>query len=92
MIETVERLNNQAIILAKDGSFKEAIACFARALTIEKDNSLLWYNLALTYRDAGHLKEAKHALFKSKEFLLTIRKFLKSFHLFFLMRKNMIPH
>ena len=89
MIETVERLNNQAIILAKDGSFKEAIACFARAITIEKDNSLLWYNLALTYRDAGQLKEAKDALFI---FLLTIRKFLKSFHLFFLMRKNMIPH
>ena len=67
MIETVERLNNQAIILAKDGSFKEAIACFARAITIEKDNSLLWYNLALTYRDAGQLKEAKDALFKAKD-------------------------
>lgn len=67
MIETAERLNNQAIILAADGSFKEAIACFARAITIERDNSLLWFNMALTYRDAGKLKEAEESLKKALE-------------------------
>lgn len=65
MIETAERLNNQAILLAADGSFTEAIACFARALTIEKNNALLWFNLGITYRDAGKLKQAEEALFKS---------------------------
>lgn len=62
MIEKPEVLNNQAIILASDGSFTEAIACFKRAITIEKNNYLLWYNLGITYRDAGELKKAKHAL------------------------------
>lgn len=62
MIEKPETLNNQAIMLAADGSFTEAIACFKRALVIEKNNYLLWYNLGVTYRDAGELKKAKHAL------------------------------
>ncbi len=65
MVETAERLNNQAILLAKDGSFKEAIACFARAITIDKNNTMLWYNLALTYRDAGRQREAKESLLKA---------------------------
>lgn len=65
MLETAERLNNQAILLAQDGSFTEAIACFARALTLEKDNSLLWFNLALTYRDAGQLNKAEESLKKA---------------------------
>ena len=69
MIETAERLNNQAIILAADGSFNEALACFARAITIEQNNSLLWYNMALTYRDAGKLKEAEESLKKALEYI-----------------------
>lgn len=67
MIETAERLNNQAILLAQDGSFKEAIACLTRAITIEKNNSLLWFNLGITYRDAGKLLLAEEALSKALE-------------------------
>lgn len=67
MTETAERLNNQAILLAKDGSYTEAIACFARAIMIDKTNALLWFNLALTYRDAGNLTHAKAILMKAKE-------------------------
>lgn len=67
MIETAERLNNQAILLAADGSFTEAIACFVRALTIDKNNSLLWYNLGLTYRDSGSLKDAEDSLLKAHQ-------------------------
>ena len=44
--ETAEKLNNQAIILASHGEYTEAIACFVHALTIENDNSLLWFNLS----------------------------------------------
>lgn len=62
MLETADKLNNQAIMLAAGGSFREAIACFVRAITIEKDNYLLWYNLGITYRDAGKLSEAREAL------------------------------
>ncbi len=65
MTEKAEHLNNQAIRLAADGAYTEAIACFARAITIDKDNSLLWYNLGLTYRDAGKLNDAKDALTKA---------------------------
>lgn len=62
MIEHPDKLNNQAILLASDGSFTEAIACFKRAITIQKDNYLLWYNLGVTYRDAGKITEAQQAL------------------------------
>lgn len=62
MIEKPETLNNQAIQLAADGSYNEAIACFKRAIVIEKDNYLLWYNLGVTYRDGGEFKKARNAL------------------------------
>ncbi|MCR4741588.1 MAG: tetratricopeptide repeat protein [Treponema sp.] len=62
MQERADRLNNQAIMFASDGSFTEAIACFKRAITLDKDNYLLWYNLGLTYRDCGKLKEACESL------------------------------
>jgi tetratricopeptide (TPR) repeat protein len=65
--ETAEKLNNQAILLASNGDYTEAIACFMRALTIEKGNSLLWFNLGVTCRDAGNLDTAKDALVKAHE-------------------------
>lgn len=62
MTERSDTLNNQAIILASDGAYKEAIACFKRAIVIDKDNYLLWFNLGVTYRDAGNLEDAENAL------------------------------
>ena len=67
MIERPDKLNNQAILLASDGDYTSAIACFKRAITMEKQNYLLWYNLGLTYRDAGDLKKAKHAIKQANE-------------------------
>lgn len=62
MTERPDTLNNQAILLASDGAYNEAIACFKRAITLEKNNYLLWYNLGVTYRDAGKLEDARKAL------------------------------
>ncbi len=62
MLESCEKLNNQAIALAAEGEFTEAIACFMRALTIETENYLLWYNLGITYRDAGNIEQAMEAM------------------------------
>ena len=62
MTERSDTLNNQAIILASDGAYREAIACFKRAIVIDKENYLLWYNLGVTYRDAGSLTDAENAL------------------------------
>ena len=62
MTERPDKLNNQAIILASDGNYNDAIACFKRAITIEKDNYLLWYNLGVTYRDSGDLEKARETL------------------------------
>ncbi len=62
MIERSDTLNNQAIILASDGAYNEAIACFKRAIVIDKENYLLWFNLGVTYRDAGKLLDAERAL------------------------------
>ncbi len=65
MRENPELLNSQAIELAAHGDYPAAIACFKRALEIEKTNYLLWFNLAITYRDNGDLALAKDALEKA---------------------------
>lgn len=65
--ENAYQLNSQAIELASNGDFKEAIACFEKALSVERDNYLLWFNLGVTYRDAGDLMRAKEALEKAYE-------------------------
>ena len=65
MRENPELLNSQAIELASHGQYTEAIACFKRALEIEKSNYLLWFNLGITYRDNGELELAKDALEKA---------------------------
>ncbi len=57
-----ENLNNQAVELASEGSFTEAIACFHAALHMDQNNYLLWYNLGVTYRDAGDIDNAKNAM------------------------------
>ena len=62
MLERSDTLNNQAILLASDGAYNEAIACFKRAIVIDKENYLLWFNLGVTYRDAGNLEDAENAL------------------------------
>lgn len=65
MIERSDTLNNQAIILASGGNYVESIACFKRAITIDKNNYLLWYNLGITYRDAGENESAREALIQA---------------------------
>lgn len=67
MIERSDKLNNQAIILASGGSYTEAIACFKRAIIIEQNNYLLWYNLGVTYRDCGEMDNAIMSLKKAWE-------------------------
>ena len=67
MKENVMSLNSQAIELASSGQYIEAIACLKRALSLEKYNPLLWYNLGITYRDAGNLAAAKSALMNAHE-------------------------
>ena len=62
MLESADFLNNQAIELANKGNFKEAIACYKRAITIDRENSLLWFNLGITYKKNGDLAGAKHSL------------------------------
>lgn len=67
MVENVVTLNAQAIELASKGQYIEAIACLKRAISLEKHNHLLWYNLGITYRDAGNLSAAKSALLNAHE-------------------------
>lgn len=67
MIERADKLNNQAILLASGGDYTEAIACFKRAIIIQRDNYLLWYNLGITYRDCGDLENARASLEKSHQ-------------------------
>ncbi len=65
MIERADKLNNQAIILASDGNYSDAIACFKRAIVLDRTNCLLWFNLGVTYKTTGDLLLAKKALITS---------------------------
>ena len=67
MRERADKLNNHAIILASDGEHTEAIACFKRAILIERNNYLLWYNLGITYRDSGDMENARSSLEKAHQ-------------------------
>ena len=67
MRERADKLNNHAIILASDGEYTEAIACFKRAILIERNNYLLWYNLGITYRDSGDMENARSSLEKAHQ-------------------------
>jgi Flp pilus assembly protein TadD len=65
MTESADFLNSQAIELAAQGCYTEAIACFVRAISISRENYLLWYNLGVTYRDSGKLEDAASALYQA---------------------------
>ena len=59
MNNNIKDLTNQAIFLSQKGAFKEAIACYFKALKIEQKNHLIWFNLGTTYKNFGKFKEAK---------------------------------
>lgn len=65
MQESSESLNAQAIELISQGYYTEAIACLKRAVILDKKNYLLWYNLGITYRDMGNLRDAKSAFIQA---------------------------
>ena len=67
MIERADKLNNQALILASKGNYKDAIACLQRAVTIDNDNHLVWYNLGVTYRNSGDMVNAINSFRKAHE-------------------------
>lgn len=67
MFESIKELNNQAVTLASRGYYDEAIACLKRAITVEKSNLLLWFNLGITYRDHGDFKKAKEAFLYARK-------------------------
>lgn len=62
MESNAEKLNDQAIDLAAQGQYREAIACFLSAIRLDKKNYTIWYNLGITYRDSGDFDAAKDAL------------------------------
>lgn len=65
MIENAAWLNDSAISLASDGFHKEAIASLRKALHMEPDNPVLWFNLALSCRALGQRDEARNALLQA---------------------------
>lgn len=67
MKESVETLNNNALHLAEKGSYDEAIECLKRALTLDPLNHLIWFNLGVTFRDCGMMKEAADSFAKAHD-------------------------
>lgn len=67
MKESVETLNNQALHLIEKGNYEDAILFLKRAVTLEPENYLIWFNLGVTFRDIEKYEEARQALEKAHE-------------------------
>ncbi len=65
MQETPQTLNDCAASLASTGQHPEAVACLKRAILLEPDSSVLWFNLALSYRALGEIRGARDALLRA---------------------------
>lgn len=65
MKETAESLNDSAVQLAAEGYYDESIACLRKGLLLDSSNSILWLNLALSYRALGRWHDARSALFQA---------------------------
>ncbi|MGL4986634.1 MAG: tetratricopeptide repeat protein [Treponemataceae bacterium] len=65
MHENSENLNIQAIELASCGEYEEAVACLKKALSLDKSNYLLWFNLGIMHRSYGDLESAKSNLLQA---------------------------
>lgn len=62
MFESSEKLNREAIRFASLGQYDDAIACFKRAITVSSHNYVLWFNLAMAYRNKGEYALALSAM------------------------------
>ncbi len=62
MTESAEKLNNHALSLFQGGQIEESIACFKRALTLEPENHLIWFNFGITLRDIGEISQSRATL------------------------------
>lgn len=67
MEETIEYLNDTAVMLAKEAMHDEAIACLRKGLLKEPTNATLWFNLSLSLRAQGKIHEAQSALITAAE-------------------------
>jgi tetratricopeptide (TPR) repeat protein len=57
-METAANLNDSGVALTEANRPYEAISLFYKALTIEPENPLLWYNLGIAQQRTGEYNEA----------------------------------
>lgn len=67
MQESADLFNDTAVALAADGCYMEAIAYLRRALQLEPDNALLWFNLGLNYYALKQKQNSRNALLNAAE-------------------------
>lgn len=65
MEETAKFFNDEGAKLASEGFHKEAIAYLKKGLDIEPDNSLIWFNLGLSYYALKQKDESRTAMIYS---------------------------
>lgn len=65
MEETADFFNDSAVSLAAEGCHNEAIACLRRALQLDPYNSLMWFNLGLSYYALNEKDNSRNALYQA---------------------------
>ena len=65
MEETADFLNDSAVSLAAEGYHSEAIACLRRGLQLDPYNSLIWFNLGLSYYALNEKDNSRNALYQA---------------------------
>jgi tetratricopeptide (TPR) repeat protein len=68
MKETSTYLNDSAVVLAADGFHAEAIASLRKGILLEPTNSVMWFNLGLSYHALGKPEEARRALLQAAKY------------------------
>jgi superkiller protein 3 len=66
-MQAVDSLNDAAINFSDSRDFDSAISLFIQAIDMEPDNSLLWFNLGITQRQAGLVEQSIESYKRSVE-------------------------
>ena len=57
----------KGVVLYKQGNFEDAADAFSKAVTLEPNFAIAWYNFAQTEKSLGHLEKAKRYLDRAIE-------------------------
>lgn len=85
---TSDRWNELGVFYHNQNRWKEAIACYDKAIALENSNSLFYENLGLAYEALDQFAEAEHAYKQAIEYDSKSGRYLDRLGVFYFVRKD----